>query len=127
MATMTPAQIRRTAGVLAGSRAALGVGMLLAPKVTLRLAGLGSPADSATGTTVARLFGVRELVLGLMVLDRLRYGVPEVTLLRLNALCDGLDAAALLTGWKKRKGRRGVGVALSASSMWWSLAQAAPD
>jgi hypothetical protein len=124
---MNAAQIRRTAGILAGGRAALGAGMLLAPKVALRAAGLRGAGDSSSGITMARLFGVRELVLGMMVLDRLRYGVPEVTLLRLNALCDGLDAAALLGGWKKGKGRRGVGVALSASSLWWSMARAAPD
>jgi hypothetical protein len=112
---------------MAGGRAALGAGMLLAPRCALRASGLRGAADANGGTTVARLFGVRELVLGLMVLDRLRYGVPEVTLLRLNALCDGLDAAALLGGWKQRKGRRGVGVALGASSLWWSMAQAAPD
>jgi hypothetical protein len=124
---MTPARIRRVSAVLAGSRLAFGAGMLFAPRTTLRVSGFGEARDSGAGVAVARLFGVRELVLGLMVLDRLRYGVPEVTLLRLNALSDGLDAAALLAGAKQRKRLGAVATAVSASSMWWSLAQAAPD
>jgi hypothetical protein len=101
--------------------------MLLAPKTTLRASGFGEAGTSAAGITMARLFGVRELVLGLMVLDRLRYGVPEVTLLRLNALADGLDATALLAAGNRRKGFGAIAIAASASSTWWSMAQAAPD
>ena len=112
---------------VAGGRAAIGLAVLVAPRAALRTGGYAGAAESAAGVSVARLFGVRELVLGAMVLERLRFGVPEITLLRMNAICDGLDAAVITTGPRGSMKLVSLFTALSATSAWIAMAQSTPE
>jgi hypothetical protein len=95
----------------------------------MRLAGYVR-GDNPSATLMARFFGVRELLLGAMVLERMRFGTPETTMLRFNAMCDGLDSAVLLTsgpGESRIRELLTASTAAAASVAWTVLAQAAAD
>lgn len=83
---------RRVALTIGGGRVALGVGVLCAPRTTLKA--LGFPETDATGRALAKLAGGRDLALGLFTLA-LR---DERTALRgavlAAALLDASDAVA---------------------------------
>lgn len=103
---------------LGSARTAVGVGTWLAPRRSLRTFGLG-PATAgpaaATGSVdvVSRLFGVRDLALGVAVLQ------PDPALrraaLRIGLAVDAVDAVASVLGARAGAPRRSlVGVAAGA-------------
>lgn len=130
MPKLTPARTRRTAGGLAAARAAIGLGFLVAPRLTMRAAGLASNAGRST-SIAARLFGAREVVLGVMVLERLRFGTPEATLLRFNGMCDAMDAIVLAGAGGNAESRwrelLSASTASLAAASWFALAQSSPE
>lgn len=87
---MSPRDVAR---VLAAGRIAIGAGLLAAPRLTLGM-WLGRDAASRAVAPLGRALGVREVVLGAMLLHTL--GRPEVAVrwLRTLATCDAVDLAA---------------------------------
>jgi len=100
--------------------------LVLAPETTLRLAG-GIHEVTGPGRLLARLFGLREMVLGGVVLERLRYGLPEAPLLYLNAACDAGDATliagALGSRHKLGRLRLGLPIAVGVAAAWAWMAR----
>ena len=112
--------------VSASGRVAIGLGMLVAPERSLRVLGF-SEVSSATAA-VARIAGVRDLVLGAVTLaaiddpDRLRTATLG------NAAADAGDSAAFaiaLSAGERSAGARGLAAALPATlgGLWmaWRL------
>jgi len=86
------------------SRIAVGGAAFAAPKAAARLFAYPSEQDNPTARTMARLFGVRDIALGALVL---RYAAePEIarTLHRVNALVDVGDASAAAIALVRREG-----------------------
>jgi hypothetical protein len=86
---------RAAARLLAGGRAALGLGLVVAPR-PLAARWLGPLADRPAAQSLVRLIGVRDFVLGMIALHTLDH--PEVGP-RWQATCaavDALDAGATL-------------------------------
>ena len=127
---LTPTQIQRVAAGVAGGRLALGVTVLIAPDLSLRIAGVGD-AITPSERFFARLFAVREMVLGGIVLERLRFGVPEAPLLYLNAACDAGDALVILRSLRHRRrlGRLWLGLptAVGAATSWIWIARSVTE
>lgn len=92
----------RTVHTLGSIRVLVGVTTLVAPRVARWSLGIEGGADG----TLARLFGVRDGVLGLATLSK-EPTVREVGL-RLGALSDLSDVAAVLLGRRAGVGRRGT-------------------
>jgi hypothetical protein len=120
------------AAQLAGARIAVGVGALLAPRTTSRLFGFPTAHDSGTARAMGRLFGVREVVLGALVL-RLKDD-PRVarTVFQLNACVDAGDAASMGIALVHRDGIDRAAlmtllVATGAAAAWTSLVRAEAD
>lgn len=82
---------------LAALRTAVGVGAWLAPRTTGKLFGLA--VDSAEAVLMARLFGVRDVALGLATLQT--DGAARRTLVQAGIACDVLDAAAAALGARR--------------------------
>ena len=121
--TAGPAEL--VAKGIAAGRVAFGVACLLAPRAVL-----GPSGRTADGPMVymARLFGVRDIVLGAGTLSALQGNGPNrVQWVRFSAMADTLDlvAAATFRNELDRAGRRGVfALALPAAvGGWWSGAQ----
>jgi hypothetical protein len=128
MATAALDRVRLTAAGIAGTRAAIGVGLLLAPRLGRRMAGIDRDPDGSQRAMMA-MFAVRELVLGVAMLRAVASGYPTPAQLRLNALCDGGDTVVLLCN----RGRPGIGrltlgapVSAAVSATWLWLARQTP-
>jgi hypothetical protein len=114
---------------MAGGRIAIGVAALVAPRLAARAFGFPTDHDNATARALGRLFGVRELVLGALVLHF--ENDPRVAgyIYRLQAGVDAGDATSLGVALVKREGidRAALGtivVALGAAAGWTGLARA---
>ena len=98
---------------LAGLRAAVGVSAWAAPDFSGRLLGL-DPAANPQASYLGRLFGVRDLVLGIGTMRA--EGDARKLWLQAGIACDAADAAASLLG--RRNGTlstfTGVGTAVIA-------------
>ena len=116
MATTAPDRVRAAAAAIAATRTAMGLGILVAPKLAARIAGIDSEL-TPTGRLMLGLVGIREVVLGAAVLERVRAGYPSAALLRLNALCDGGDFVILACSIRQRRrlGRVLLGLPMSAA------------
>lgn len=118
------------ASQIAGGRIAVGVASVLAPRTAAKLFGFPSDHDNGTARAMGRLFGVREIVLGAMVLKLQDDPRIAPDLYRLNACVDAGDAAAMATALIHRDGiDRGavltLFVALGAVAGWVRMAQEA--
>lgn len=94
--SMDPLSARKT---IAGIRAAIGVGTLLAPRVTAKLFGIDAEANPAA-PYLARLFGARELYLASPFLMPAP-GLDEQELASRAVPVDGADAIAALAAGVK--------------------------
>lgn len=86
---------RDLARVLAAGRVAIGLGLLVAPRLSLSM-WIGRDAAAGPMSAPARALGIREVVLGglaLHVVDRPRVAAR---MLRALAVCDGVDLLATL-------------------------------
>jgi len=109
---------RLAAMALAGGRLAIGAGIWLAPRPTLRALGFAEPASQTM--TLARIAGTRDLVLGgwqlASISDPERLGGAT----RAVAACDAGDALAfalLLAAGERRAGLRGLAGAIPATAL----------
>jgi len=123
---------RDLARVLAAGRVAIGVGLLVAPRLSL---GMWIGRDAAGGAVgaAARALGIREVVLGTMAVHVVDEPGVGAGLLRTLAACDGVDLLATLAARRSLPpaGRRLV-VAMAgvgAAGQLWVAAQldAAPE
>lgn len=94
-----PAERIDPAGVLSVLRSAVGVGTWISPAVSGRVFALGPIGDDPRTALIARLFGVRELVLAQAV----RHPSPEVrrTALQVGVAVDAVDLVASLVALRK--------------------------
>jgi len=118
--------VRAISLISSAGRAAIGLGLLTAPKPALRALGF-SETTSAT-VTVGRIAGVRDLVLGLVTLAALENPQRLRLATFANAAADAGDALtfALAMGTEERTaGSRGIAAALPAAlaGVWvaWRL------
>lgn len=86
-------------------RIAIGVAALAAPSRTARLLGFPEEQDNPTARLMGRLFAVRDVALGALVLA-LRDDDPRAArfVYRLNAFVDAGDAASMATAVIAREG-----------------------
>ncbi|WP_205697726.1 hypothetical protein [Conexibacter sp. SYSU D00693] len=102
---MEPVKVARLVGA---GRAAIGLGMLVAPRLAVGT-WIGAPADTVGTQTVVRAFGARELLLGFLQSHvAAQPGVGRRTFAALS-LCDLVDASVTIAG---RKHLPASGVAL---------------
>jgi hypothetical protein len=103
-------------------RLAIGVGMLAVPRRALSALGFGEVGD--TGLMLARLAGIRDVVLGVATLLALDDGERLRAASIANAAADGADALtfglALGRTRRNRAARRGIAAALpgAAAGLW---------
>lgn len=116
---------------MSSARAGIGVASIFAPSVSAKVAGYPAEHDNPTARAMARLFGVRELLLAWLVLDALRR--PErlsPSVFAVQAAVDATDVAVqgwpLITGERLDRGTAG-GIALAALAAlgWGGLARRA--
>jgi hypothetical protein len=105
---------RGVAGSMAAGRILIGAAALLAPGPTSRLLGFPTSQDSASARLMGRLFGVRDVALGVLVLRARRDPDFARFVYRLNACVDGGDAASMAVALI---GREGIDRAALASSV----------
>lgn len=86
---------RDVARVLAAGRIAIGAALLAAPRLSLAM-WLGRAAADRSVAPVGRALGVREVVLGGMLLHTVDRPQVGVRWLRMLAACDGVDLVATL-------------------------------
>jgi hypothetical protein len=95
---------RTVAMGLSAGRVAIGVSAFVTPEFTGRLFGFPKADLNPSAVTLARLFGVREVAIGVANLLWLSSRRPTRTLAALNLAVDGGDAAGGLAGLLGRKG-----------------------
>ncbi len=122
---------RDLARVLAAGRVAIGVGLLVAPRLSL---GVWIGRDAAAGpvSAPARALGIREVALGGMALHVVDEPDVGAGLLRTLAVCDAVDLLATLAArrWLSRPAIALIaGMALSAAGgqLWAAGQLKAPD
>lgn len=98
---------------IAATRAALGVVLLAAPRWSWRQL-TRTPGSGDEAVLAVRMFGVRDLALGLGGLLAARRGAPVRGWAEAGVLCDAADAAALATtpavgGWRRAAAAAGAG------------------
>jgi hypothetical protein len=104
MRAMGEGTVKNVAGAISAMRAAIGVGALLAPGLASRLIRFPADHDNASARAMTRLFGAREIGVGLLTLRGLddRERLPGV--LAVNATMDSLDAMVFATAIARREG-----------------------
>lgn len=107
-------------------RAAIGVAPIFAPEASARLLGYPSEHDNATSRLMGRLFGVRDIALGVLVVSFL----DDRNLLRWSFLfnlgIDLADAVMIAVPLVRRQGidraaKLSLGFALTGASGWTLL------
>jgi hypothetical protein len=86
---------RELARVLSAGRLAIGVGLLVAPRLSLGM-WIGRDAAAGSVSAPARALGIREVALGTMALHVVDEPGVGAGLLRTLAVCDGVDLLATL-------------------------------
>lgn len=106
---------RRIATYLARSRVGMGLVLLLAPRLALRVT-LGPVADVPVTGPLGRIAGIRDVVLGAGGSISLGEQRGGANWLSMGAVADGVDALVLLAtpGLAKRARLVGLGAAVSA-------------
>ncbi len=102
---------------MAVARIAIGGAAYVAPSVTARVFGFPADQDNGSARALGRLFAVRDVALGLLVL-----GLPEdnprvaAAVYKLNALVDGGDALTAVTALVRRHGIDRAALATAATA-----------
>lgn len=125
---MSPRDVAR---VLAAGRIAIGAGLLAAPRLSLGM-WIGREAADRAVAPVGRALGVREVVLGAMLLHTLDRPQVGARWLRAVAACDGVDFAATVVAGRAlpRFGRPlivAMAGAAAAGQLWAARELAAGD
>lgn len=120
------ADLVRDARNLARGRIVLGAFVLAAPSAARRVFGFPAPHLNPSALAFARLYALRELVLGLQLWRETDDGAPRPETVGWNTLVDGLDAAMMwwLAATRRDLGRGPFTVAVFASvvsAQWWRL------
>lgn len=114
------------------ARIAIGAAALLAPSLTSRLMGFPTDHDNPTARLMGRLFGVRDVALGVLVLSL--HDDPRVarSIYHLNAAVDAGDAASMAAAVVGRQGidraaMSSAALAVPAALGWIHLAREADN
>lgn len=89
---------------MAAMRAALGLAPIVAPARASRLLGFPPEHDNPTARLMGRLFGVRDIALGVIAYAALHGQVSLPFALLLNFACDLADAAMISIPLVRRQG-----------------------
>jgi hypothetical protein len=118
---------RQIATYLVRSRVGMGIALLLAPRLSLRLT-LGSAADVPVTAPLGRIAGIRDVVLGAGGSISLGERRGGANWLSMGAVADGVDALVLLAtpGLAKRARLVGLGAAASAIAQMYLAKDLAP-
>ncbi|HEV3123118.1 MAG TPA: hypothetical protein VG266_00905 [Candidatus Dormibacteraeota bacterium] len=116
-----------TATVLSAVRIAVGAASLLAPDLSGRIIGFPRGHLNGSSRAMGRLFGIREIVLGVLTLDAVRRNPAERRIYLANAAADGADGLVFAAALLGRQGipRAAVGslaLALPVAATWLKLA-----
>ena len=109
--------LRRYAAVMMAERVAIGGAAALAPGALLTAFGIDGDEDSPTLRYFARLFGIRNAVLGLLLWQARNDPARLAVMARINAATEVLDAAAGAVPLVKRQGRDRSAIAAVATSL----------
>jgi nucleotidyltransferase/DNA polymerase involved in DNA repair len=110
-------QIERFTRAMAVERVALGALLALAPRQALKIFGAPSDADTPALRYMARLFGVRNAMLGVM-LWQARDDRPRLQqMATLNAATEAVDAVAASVPLLRRQGLDRAAVSALATSL----------
>jgi hypothetical protein len=114
------------------ARIAIGAAALLTPRMTSRLMGFPTEHDNPTARLMGRLFGVRDVILGVLVLTM--HDDPRIarSIYQLNAAVDAGDAASMATAIIGRQGidraaLSSAALAVPAAFGWIHLAKEAEN
>ncbi len=122
---------RRTASAMAIGRIAIGAAALFAPGPTSKLLGFPRDHDNATARLMGRLFGVRDLALGVLVWRFKDDPAVAPWIFRFNAAIDAGDASAVAVAVAGRQGidRGALSSAVPAvgAAIGWSVLAAATE
>jgi|SRR5215203_2691053 len=89
----TDPKARQVALQIGGSRVAIGLGIFLATRPSLRALGFGEPSDG--GKALARLGGGRDIAIGALTLAARNDPVALRRTILISSACDIADAVAL--------------------------------
>jgi hypothetical protein len=126
-ATIAP-HLRNRAIAMASIRAGIGVASIAAPAFAAKVVGYPAAHDNASAHLMARLFGVRELLLAGMVVDAARRpGGLTPSVFAVQAAVDASDVAVQSWSLVKRQGidraaSGGTALAATAAVLWARLA-----
>jgi hypothetical protein len=84
---------------VAGFRIVIGAGLVLAPGAWSR-PWTGPAIDTPVAQLMARMFGVRELLLGVGALASRHDQQQTAQWLKLGSIADAVDAAAVMAAWR---------------------------
>ena len=122
---------RRTASAMAVGRIAIGAAALLAPGPTSKLLGFPREHDNPTARLMGRLFGVRDVALGVLVWRFKDDPAVAPWVFRFNADIDAGDATAIAVAVAGRQGidRGALSSAVPAvgAAVGWSTLAAATE
>ena len=118
--------VQQRAGLAAAGRVAIGAAALFAPVRTSRLLGFPQAHDSATARLMGRLFGVRDVALGLLVWRVREDPALSRVAFALNACVDAGDVAAATVPLARRSGidraaLATIAFASTGASIWLGL------
>jgi hypothetical protein len=126
---MSPSLIRTIVTAMGSIRIGIGATALLAPGRSSRMLGFPPEQDTAGARVMGRLFGVRDVALGAMVLDARDNPGELRRLCALNAAVDAGDAASFAVPIVRRQGIDQAAVAMAsvalpAAASWLLLRRA---
>jgi hypothetical protein len=84
---------------VAGFRIVIGGGLVVAPAAWSR-PWTGSGVDTPVAKLMARMFGVREVMLGIGILSSIDEPRQTARWLKLGSIADAVDGAAVLAAWR---------------------------
>lgn len=118
--------LQQRIGLAAAGRIAIGAAALLVPGPTSRLLGFPQAQDSATARLMGRLFGVRDVALGVLVWRVREDPALSRFVYRLNACVDAGDIAAAAVPVIRRGGIDRAAVssatfAFTGANVWLAL------
>lgn len=129
--TRPPVNVHALAIAMSSVRAGIGLASIFAPAVSARIVGYPPAHDNPTARMMARLFGVRELLLAWLVLDAIGDpGGPSASVFAVQAAVDAADVAVQSWPLVKREGldrgaAGGIVLAAGAAVLWGRLARQA--
>lgn len=118
---MNDDRLKATVTAMAIGRVAIGVSAVLVPGPSSRLLGYPPEQDSPTARLMGRLFGVRDVALGVLVWHIRDEATESRFVYKLNAWVDAGDAAAMVAALI---GRQGIDRAALSSAALASLGAA---